>query len=626
MDSKLVHDQHTGKSRVVEGEDEQHHEKRSVFTKVKDRARKIKDTITKHGHDQEHDDPNQHHHEGDHDLDEEDDDDEVEGRVADPEIHGAPVYDSSAVRKPTPANTPVSSLSDHTRDTQDSGSITGLESNQKIPQAHNPTAASKYQTKGGTGFTGDHQNMDTDPRKTFVPGSNFQVNLGSPKGLEEDPRAPNKDFDPTGAGAREAEVNPIRDSLDKMNIHDESEQKSHQKEPFSSGKYSTGSQDQFSPEPFSHKPNSTTQFPQTILETVIDKKLETKPRDSVTEPLTSHTTPHNPSPIRQNVDTTLPESYPNESTAAKSPTPSSYTEKFSSATSGLSDKAIFAKNAVASKLGYGEKPETAEKQTAHEKSSGNTTEKSRESETGYGKKTGATVTEKPSTVYEKVAGAGSTLLSKVQGKTSGDIQSETTDSTEKPSTVHEKVAGAGSTDSTEKPSTVYEKVAGAGSTLLSKAQGKTSGDNQSETTDSTTNKGKDKGISVSVKDYFSEKLKPGDEDKALSEVISESLRERKPETPEKKTESPPVDRVRESKEVARQLGTGNEGTEVKEDSNVVQKSIVETVTGSVGSWFGYGGDQSQNQHSPVSQDKQVDESNYGRSQTGHKTGVEERSL
>ncbi|KAL5539357.1 hypothetical protein UlMin_044759 [Ulmus minor] len=570
MDSKLVHDQHTG-------EDEQHHEKRSVFTKVKDRARKIKDTITKHGHDQEHDDPNQHHHEGDHDLDEEDDDDEVEGRVADPEIHGAPVYDSSAVRKPTPANTPVSSLSDHTRDTQDSGSITGLESNQKIPQAHNPTAASKYQTKGGT-------------------------------------------------GAREAEVNPIRDSLDKMNIHDESEQKSHQKEPFSSGKYSTGSQDQFSPEPFSHKPNSTTQFPQTILETVIDKKLETKPRDSVTEPLTSHTTPHNPSPIRQNVDTTLPESYPNESTAAKSPTPSSYTEKFSSATSGLSDKAIFAKNAVASKLGYGEKPETAEKQTAHEKSSGNTTEKSRESETGYGKKTGATVTEKPSTVYEKVAGAGSTLLSKVQGKTSGDIQSETTDSTEKPSTVHEKVAGAGSTDSTEKPSTVYEKVAGAGSTLLSKAQGKTSGDNQSETTDSTTNKGKDKGISVSVKDYFSEKLKPGDEDKALSEVISESLRERKPETPEKKTESPPVDRVRESKEVARQLGTGNEGTEVKEDSNVVQKSIVETVTGSVGSWFGYGGDQSQNQHSPVSQDKQVDESNYGRSQTGHKTGVEERSL
>lgn len=70
-------------------EGEQHHgEKKSVLKKVKDKAKKIKDTIKKHGH--------THDHEGGHrrgDIyqqgfeEDESDDDEV---INDPEIHGAP--------------------------------------------------------------------------------------------------------------------------------------------------------------------------------------------------------------------------------------------------------------------------------------------------------------------------------------------------------------------------------------------------------------------------------------------------------------------------------------------------------------------------------------------------------
>jgi len=75
---------------TVEHHDE--HEKKSVLKKVKAKAKKIKDTITKHGHHDDHEQGHGHdqyqyenqHIPDDHDLDEEDEVDE------DPEIHGAP--------------------------------------------------------------------------------------------------------------------------------------------------------------------------------------------------------------------------------------------------------------------------------------------------------------------------------------------------------------------------------------------------------------------------------------------------------------------------------------------------------------------------------------------------------
>lgn len=71
--------------------DEHHREKPSVLKKVKAKAKKIKDTLKKHGHghthDHEHDDDYHHdvHIPDDHDLDEEDE--EID---EDPEVHGAP--------------------------------------------------------------------------------------------------------------------------------------------------------------------------------------------------------------------------------------------------------------------------------------------------------------------------------------------------------------------------------------------------------------------------------------------------------------------------------------------------------------------------------------------------------
>jgi hypothetical protein len=74
-----------------QGEDEHAHERKSVIKKVKAKAKKIKDTLKKHGHHDEHDHDYQRadHHipDHDHDLDEEDDDDEE--IIEDPEVHGA---------------------------------------------------------------------------------------------------------------------------------------------------------------------------------------------------------------------------------------------------------------------------------------------------------------------------------------------------------------------------------------------------------------------------------------------------------------------------------------------------------------------------------------------------------
>lgn len=72
-------------------EEQEHHEKKPVMKKVKDKVKKIKNAITKksHGHGDEGVDDDTHHQHGD--LDEGDDgfveDDEMSD---DPEVHGAP--------------------------------------------------------------------------------------------------------------------------------------------------------------------------------------------------------------------------------------------------------------------------------------------------------------------------------------------------------------------------------------------------------------------------------------------------------------------------------------------------------------------------------------------------------
>ena len=164
------------------------------------------------------------------------------------------------------------------------------------------------------------------------------------------------------------------------------------------------------------------------------------------------------------------------------------------------DKAVSAKNVVASKLGYGEKDNNMSSEV-HE--SGDYTKSSSESASPveYGKKIAAIVAEKLTPMYEKVAEAGSNVMSKVHG---------------------------GGSDSTS--GNVVEIIESESATVV---------------------EGQDKG--VLVKDYFMEKLRPGDEDRELSEVISDALHKRN-EEPEK-VEKRPMGKVTESEEVALRLET-----------------------------------------------------------------------
>ncbi|KAK3017597.1 hypothetical protein RJ639_004831 [Escallonia herrerae] len=542
--------QNPGLSAVIEGEDEQHHEKKSVLKKVKAKARKIKDTLTKHGHghDQE---------EYDQGGDEEDEDEEM---VEDPEV---PVRDSAAVRSAVAGqglnvggNLERSSVMKEDRyDSkitdppirpfeqrpeahlgEDRGDFVPEEDRVSFPPASHGTK--------GTDFRGQEENLGQ-------PG----VKIGGSTGMEVDPHAPKdrtegipasnyqtKVTDPTGKGknrtsricGEEAGITPILRSFDKMSVYDDAKLGQEQ------NKY-TGSHDQSSPGP---NPN-------------------TIPTDA-----------GNPKSGPKSFDASNPEDLPRDTTTGTPTNEGSYVGKISSATSAIAGKAVSAKNVVASKLGFGGGGETG----SHEKHEGGETAKSA-SPTEFAHKIAATVTEKLAPVYEKVADTGSSVISKVPG------------------------IGAGT--------------------------GTTKMETESDT-DLGDQKGPDKG--VSVKEYFSDKLRPGDEDKALSEVISDALHKRKEETgkdgpeegkpvtdrplsetisqavsdafhkreddPERAAERKQMGKVTESEEVARTLGTGNKEEEDDTsreiaDSGIggnvgVTSGVVGRVKGAVTSWFGKG--------------------------------------
>ena len=115
---------------------------------------------------------------------------------------------------------------------------------------------------------------------------------------------------------------------------------------------------------------------------------------------------------------------------------------------------------------------------------------------------------------------------------------------------------------TEKLAPVYGKAAEVGSAVKSKVYGTNVG---------TETKNGDKG--VTVKDYLAEKLKPSEEDKALSEVISETLHKGK-EEPLKKEDGKLDSEIEKSEKVF-------------EESNVTSpgKGMVDKVKDAVGSWF-----------------------------------------
>lgn len=296
-----------------------------------------------------------------------------------------------------------------------------------------------------------------------------------------------------------------------MNLYNESEPRAPQRDVTTQA--STGSHDQFSPEPFLTKPSDTPQHP-----SAMEENLDARDRN----------------------DMAATETHPSNAT--------SYTKKLSAATSVIADKAKSAKDVVSSKLGYGEKHDATTNRVqgdeAHGGGDGSTVSKP-SSTVEYGKKIAAPVTDKLTPVYEKVAGAGSAVASKMSGSAG--------------------TTGAG--DEAEK----------------------------------TEVKGKDRG--VSVKDFLAEKLRPGEEDRALSVVISDALHKCKQE-PES---GPPMGKVTQSEEVTRRLGTEDESSDSQDRDEPVAgyvnrpeigsggggggngKGVVDKVKGAVGSWFGIGG-------------------------------------
>ncbi|CAK7337283.1 unnamed protein product [Dovyalis caffra] len=679
----------------VEGEDEQHHEKKSVLKKVKDKAKKLKDKVKLHGHG--HDEHHEGHVPGDHDLYEEDDEDEDEEMVEDPEIHGASAYDSGAIRSsvqgqggrlgdprtyygsPTtkqeehtgtdpmksflpgeeedelgppkvlpaikehrePVNLPASispAIVEQTRHADPVGGVVheqerirgqhGLEEDPHAPKAGlGDHAPSNYQIKvtdptgsGGkeAGIAkilhsfdkmnvydeskqGEKQNLSTglrdgqlsmqeehtgtDPMKSFVPGEEEDelgppkvllgrtaaikevprapvnspaiveqtrradpvrgvvheqerirgqpdINLNVPVGLEEDPHAPKagldghapsnyqtKVTDPTGSGGKEAGITPILHSFDRMSVYDESKQgeKQNSSTGLRDGQFSmlpTGSHDQFSAEPTPPMPIST---------------LENPESDS------------------KSLDVLKDKEHPCSDIADKPSTQSSYTEKISSATSAIADKAKAATDVIASKLGYGERGNTIkEHEMAHEGQNPSKPASSVE----YGKKIAATVTEKLTPVYEKVHDVGSTVTSKVHGNTN---------------------------TSTNTSNEADRRI-----------------------------KGQDRGLSV--KNYFAEKLRPGEEDRALSEVISETLNKGKGGARMGKKDKP-MGKVTESEEVKRRLGSvTEENSGGRMDSASVYNpgmAVVDKLKGAVGSLFVKGAESRASQQHPLSSSNAV---------------------
>ncbi|OIT21700.1 PREDICTED: low-temperature-induced 65 kDa protein-like [Nicotiana attenuata] len=643
MEAQLQHPQdtglHTGEGQgQVHDEGEHHHHKKSVLKKVKAKAKKIKDTL-KHGlgHDHDHD---QHEHEhrplqGEHEEEEDETDDEE--MEEDAEVHGGPyAIRSTDIRKedvgpmvnlenPTSpkedrydhakmkheeAHRPVLQRQDefarppsvgethfpeqrhrppHETKGTDHGKVedqglhvhkigaqTGLEnphaSHFPEERHRSPFAETKgidlATAHGKQGHQGlqEHENIGAPTGLEKPYSSRFREEthrphaaadthetkdidyvtahakledqglvghkIGVPTGIEEDPDAPknrpqlspnptnyqSKVTDPTGANNEAAGVSPLVRSFERMGMNDAPsetilKQGTEQIRPelgagdtkFDQGtehSLYTGSHDQFAPW------EAPTGFP------AVPKNTESLPKS---------------------MNHSKPEDSPQDTLTGK---PGSYTEKISCATSAIADKAVAAKNVVASKLGYGGTEEETSKSQATTGSDKGTT-KATTSAAEFAQKAASTVAEKLAPVYEKVAGAGTTVMAKVQGTATGV-------------TGHE-------------------------------SRGDVDAGHETKATD--------KG--VSMKEYLAEKFKPGEEDKALSEVISGSLSRQK----EKTEESKPMGKVTESEEVERRLGP-IEHTKKEEDgaSGETQvgegfgQGVVDRLKDAVTTWLGKGGE------------------------------------
>ncbi|RVW27680.1 Low-temperature-induced 65 kDa protein [Vitis vinifera] len=208
---------------ATEGED--HHEKKSVLKKVKDKAKKIKDTITKHGHGQHHDEHGQ-------EFDEEDDEDEE--MAEEPVVQGGQKYESTVIKSRTiPMEELYAGQSGPTLER-----TTAMKEDPLVPKDATTTPFPS-QTPGKEDTS---RQLDEHPKEGNPEIS--RVNLGASMGLEEDPHAP-KDRP---------------EAVDPPNYQTKVADPTGDEQPFATR---TGSHDQFSPEPLPTE-TKTTEDPQDI--------------------------------------------------------------------------------------------------------------------------------------------------------------------------------------------------------------------------------------------------------------------------------------------------------------------------------------------------------------------------
>ncbi|KAF9623931.1 hypothetical protein IFM89_006658 [Coptis chinensis] len=311
------------------------------------------------------------------------------------------------------------------------------------------------------------------------------------------------------------------------------------------------------------------------------------------------------------------------------PNQGGYTDKMPSVNSAIADKALLAKNVVASKIGYGDKTDdkTAGAQTdrgenvpSAESVEEPTTQQSSYTEKissaavsaknmaasklGYGgspdsaSSTGAELNKggENAPVYGKEAGVGSAVISKIPGI--GMITQKNTDE----GIGADTDMGTGSQVDTGRGVGETDEGIGADTDMGTGSQ-VDKGRGVGET---------DKGV-ASVKGYIAEKLKPGEEDKALSEVISGAFHKPKVvvDSDEKKAmgqgvsdafhkrnseeemdrENKPMGKVTESEKVADRLGSSEseKGGHVSGNDSP-GKGVVDKFKGAFTSWFGKGGE------------------------------------
>ncbi|CAN8325914.1 unnamed protein product [Cochlearia groenlandica] len=373
--------------RIHHPEEEEHHEKgpAKVLKKVKEKAKKIKKALTKHGHG--HDDHDrQGHIPDDHDLDEENDDYVETGQ----QLHGgaqargkAHILVKEEIVPPGTKAFPVVSTS-HTKPSEPIRGVGPKASHGHktfSPPARPSGILGKEDTRGATTLTPHNTPVSLlskteDVTRTSVLGEHgsrdhHRVDTERHRGLVEDVGAP---LDLSGS------LVGVSNYQSKVTNPTGNDNK------FPAGNLGSDMQNQRDPERLDemHQPNQ-----------------------------------------------------------------SSYTDKITSMPSVVADKAVAAKNVVASKLGYGGEGGEVNRVGGDQNPS---------SAGGYGSKVADMVTP----VYEMVKETGSSVMQKLPLPGSGGGSTETE-----------------------------------------------------------TGQGQDKG--VSAKEYVSEKLSPGEEDKALSEVVTEKL-------------------------------------------------------------------------------------------------------